>query len=212
MTSHRGRPRIRSAAANHTAKTRKAYPWRFSFQLTYRLVEGAVQVISYVNCDGPWSLGFHPFFRLPLAGPPDDRSRCTARLPVTKIWELEHLVPTGRILPLRDDLPLARGARLSDLVCDQLFTGVEADLDGRYAMTYFDSRAKLGVSMECDAKIFPEAIIYCPKDDPFICIEPWTSPPNALNSGWGLVAGGTSIKTAVTLRPVFKLPARVKRP
>ena len=197
-----------TARLSDTAKTRKMYPWHFSFQLTYRVVEGAVQVISYVNSDGPWSLGFHPYFRLPLSG--DDRARCKARVPVTQRWEEKHLVPTGKILPLGDDYPLAKGMDIAELACDEAFTGVEAELDGRYAMTYYDSRAKLGVAIECDDKVFSEVVIYCQKNEPYICIEPWTSPPNSLNTGLRLFGGGTTVKSVITYRPLFAAPKRAK--
>ena len=199
-----------TARLSDTAATRRQYPWRFSFQLTYRVIDGTVQVISYVNSDGPWSLGFHPYFRLPLAGLADDRSHCTVRIPVTKRWEEKHLVPTGKVVATGKKFPLMKGMSTRALACDEAFSGVVAGLDGWYAMVYFDSRAKAGVSIECDDKVFSEVVIYCQKDEPYICIEPWTSPPNSLNTGWRLFGGGTSVKSAITYRPIFKMPKRAK--
>ena len=193
-----------------SAKTKKSYNWSFAFQMTYRLANGVVDVIPYVNCDGPWTLGFHPFFRLPLGDDPDTRDRCLLRVPVDRTWEEKHLVPTGKILPIPKSFPLAKGVPMSKVHCDAIFTDIADHVDGRYTMEYYDPAARVGVAIEPCAKIFSEVVIYCQKHEPFVCIEPWTAPPNAFNTGWGLASAGTAMRSIITYRPIFTMPKGIK--
>ncbi|MFH0963891.1 MAG: hypothetical protein V2A58_07740 [Planctomycetota bacterium] len=195
-----------TAQLTDSAKTRKMYDWPFELVVTYCVADGAVHVITAIDSDGPWTLGFHPYLRLPLSDRKDARDRCLVRVPVASTWDEKHLVPTGVIRPIAKNFPLAKGVRISNVDCDQIFTDVTARSDGTYAMEYYDPAARAGVAIEPSAKVFSEVVIYCRKGEPYVCIEPWTAPPNALNTGWGLTSAGTAVRSTITFRPIFQPP------
>jgi aldose 1-epimerase len=60
----------------------------------------------------PFSLGTHPYFRLPL-GPEGSAEDCVLRVPAKEYWELAEMLPTGRLLPAEGSRGVARGLPLA---------------------------------------------------------------------------------------------------
>ena len=57
------------ARLRDTEETRRAYPFAFEYTLTYRLFLGRLHIELEVESEGPFSVGFHPYFRTPpIAG------------------------------------------------------------------------------------------------------------------------------------------------
>ncbi len=190
-----------TACLEDTAETRENYDFRFRFEMTYRVSEGSVEVIPFIRSDGPFSFGIHPFFNVPLTGTPGAKDRCTITVPSRTHWELEELVPTGRKLPVPKEFDLHEGMSLALLDIDAGFTDLEPDSVGRARCECLDAGSDMSVLLDADAKTFSEVIVYSPKDAPYVCIENWTGPPNAINSGLALMTPGTYLRSVIRITP-----------
>ncbi|HID09689.1 MAG TPA: hypothetical protein EYP17_00105 [Candidatus Latescibacteria bacterium] len=167
------------AVLREDEKTLKQYPFPFRFTLTYRLWKGTLWVEAEVESEGPFALGFHPYFPVPLA-PRGRRRDCEVRVPVRTCWELEHLVPTGRKVP--PAFPFAEGVSVEGEF-DEVLTEIKPGEEGWWWAELRDKVADTGILVQAEAEAFSEVVIFSPEGAPFLCIEPWTAPPNYLNRG-----------------------------
>jgi galactose mutarotase-like enzyme len=149
--------------------TRAAFPW--DFELTFRYVlEGATLTVAqeYRNTGAhpmPLHAGFHPYFFVPDAS----KARATISTDATRAMDNR----TG-----------ATGA----------FTGFdltqpEVDLhllDHRARTTRLALGDGRAVTLRMDAA-FKTLVVWTLTGRDFVCVEPWTAPGNALNTGEGLV-------------------------
>lgn len=180
--------------------TRESYPFGFVFEMTYGIEGGAIVFDATIDCEGPYCLGFHPYFKspvLPAAGPKSDG---ILKVPASRLWEDENLVPTGRKLPIPEKWPLAAGMPLGDEI-DVAFSDMNADDTGTYRCELTDPASRYQLTVEADNRTYPEVVIYTPATDPFVCIENWTAPPNALNTGWGLIGPLTRLSSTLRFIP-----------
>ncbi len=157
--------------------TRAAYPFDFRLRYTCRVAPGALLLEFAVSNPGdasmPFGAGWHPFFAAP--GIPE-KTRMAVDVPAvasgryddtyTRIAQWNAPLP----FPLRPDHPLFR---------DTLHQAGP----GTVRVSWPD-----GFTLALDAKIgggvpLPFWQLHTDPDRPFVCVEPWTSPPNALNSG-----------------------------
>lgn len=168
--------RLESAAFPELAEQ---YPSAFRLDVTYRLRAWTLTVEARAENIGgeplPVGYGVHPYLRAPL-GPGASAGGCTISVPVSRRWELECLVPTGRLLPLEEDL--AAGVSLEGRSFDNLYTGLLAD-GGVSRAVLGDTEAGLAVVVEAGAG-FRNWVVYTPPR-PAVCLEPWTCIPNAAN-------------------------------
>jgi aldose 1-epimerase len=151
------------------------FPFAHTLTMTYRLSEGAVEVITQVENLSeepmPLSLGFHPYFRV------NDSERDTWRvhLPVRSHVELSPtLVPTGRLAPS----PYARPQSLEGIQLDDVFTGLEANADGLTEFVLEGAAERVRVLFGSQYKV---AVVYAPAGKDFVCFEPMTGPTNVFN-------------------------------
>lgn len=151
--------------------TLAVYPWEFRCRLTYQLQSGrlnaAHEVTNLSSAPMPFSLGIHPYLRIP--GPRQD---CCVRCP-----RATRFNPIGRsdeyfTEPFAaSDLPLDRDynatIQLGDLARN------ECRLVNR------DTGTQILLNWE-DAPAFRRMALWSrtPRD-PFFCIEPWSALPNA---------------------------------
>ena len=154
------------------------YPSAFRLDLTYRLRAWTLTIEARAENIGrdplPIGFGLHPYLRAPLrealtAG------GCVIEVPATRRWELAGGVPTGRLLPLDEDL--AQGVSLEGRIFDDVYTGLLLT-DGVSRCVMGDTRARLAAVVEADRQ-FGQWVVYTPPR-PAICFEPWTSLPNAV--------------------------------
>ena len=148
--------------------SRAAYPFRFRCELSYSLVGNALRIESRVACTGdspmPFGFGFHPYFLVPEA------EKATARIPTKATRAFDNA--TKRVV---EYVPPALG-------------GGEVDL---HLLDHGGSSAELrwasgAVSLRGSPEYATWVIWTLPARD-FVCLEPWTCPGNALNTGEALL-------------------------
>ncbi len=154
--------------------TRAAFPWDFKLTLRFslevhvadvRLVIGQ-RIENHSDTRMPFAMGFHPYFAVPVA----DKAR--ARVPTTATRAFDN-VPK-REVDLKGPIDLTRGEVDLHLV-DHARSDATLELgDGR------------AVRIEASSAYRRWVIWTLPEKD-FVCLEPWTAPGNALNTGAGLL-------------------------
>ena len=180
--------------------------WPADFELTCRYEIGPNTLSCTITVANPSSsvlpcgLGLHPYFRLE-ADHPDAR----LELPVTKEYELEGLIPTGVQRRLSDasdrgvQWPLA--ARSWDNVYGNL-----GGADDRNSAVAVDGARGRRVTISWDRRCFPYTVVYTPGHRKAVCIEPYSTLPDAfaleakgIPSGRWSIEPGASIEATVTL-------------
>jgi len=154
--------------------TRKLYPFEFRLTLRYELVNGTLRsIIEVENRDPramPFSIGFHPYLRTPLA-PEGQRDQCAIRLPASREYRMTqtgirsegrrepHMLPaTATAVPARHFGDLAAfKAELIDKI-----SGLSATVEAMFASPF-----------RCISVWSPEM------EAPFYCIEPRTAVADA---------------------------------
>ncbi|AUX40595.1 aldose 1-epimerase [Sorangium cellulosum] len=154
--------------------TRAQYPWDFRVELTYTLRGRALRIdVRVTNESGggappmPFGVGFHPYFAVAQA----DKRRATIETRATRAFDntSKREVPfTGFDLtqPEVDLHLLDHGASESSLSVEGA-PGVRIHVRGSPEFTRW--------------------VVWTLKDRDFVCLEPWTCPGDALNTGEGLI-------------------------
>ncbi|MDE0020213.1 MAG: aldose 1-epimerase [Candidatus Poribacteria bacterium] len=168
------------------------YPFPFHLTAAYTLAGGALQLtFSALNAGGedmPMGVGFHPYFSAPI-GEETDPSDCIATVPADAYWELDELLPTGRILPVFDSFDLRQGQPFEGMSFDDLFTQVSHEKSGVSRCSIEDRAIRLRTVLE-SGKEFRELVLYTPPNRRSLCIEPYTCPTDAANlEARGIEAG-----------------------
>lgn len=164
-----------------TMETRRAYPFAFEYTLTYRLFEGSLYIVVQVKSKGPFSVGFHPYFRIPFIPGRGTKADCALRIPARKYWVLRDLVPTGEVWELSDQYDRPEGIECAGLDLDQVYTDLIVGEGGIHCSSVWDRASGIRVDVETTSQPFSEIVVYAPLDKPYVCIENWTDPPNILN-------------------------------
>src|SRR5262245_28918836 len=117
------------------------WPSDFRIQVSYE-VRGRelLSNISYSNTGSallPCGFATHAYFRLSLTEG-GDVAKTVVTVPAKKIWELERMVPTGKILAASANECLAGRLPLADHKFDTAFTEVIPDADGFIRTTLVD--------------------------------------------------------------------------
>jgi galactose mutarotase-like enzyme len=153
--------------------TLPVYPWNFACRLTYALRNGRLhahhEVINRSDSPMPFSLGIHPYLRVP--GP---RSECVVRCP-----RATRFNPVGRSEEYFTepfpacDLPLDRDYNATIQLGD--FARNECQL--------VNTANGLALTLNWEeAPVFHRMALWSrtPRD-PFFCIEPWSALPNSFS-------------------------------
>jgi aldose 1-epimerase len=158
------------------------WPADFRIRVAYEIRgRELVSQIRYENSgDGPLPCGFgtHAYFRLPLTAG-GDVNESVVTVPVHQFWELDRMLPTGRLLPLGADQPLVGGLSLDEHQFDTVFSGLRADADGRVRTGLTDPSNGRTLTQTFDAA-FTQCVVYTPGHRQAICIEPYTCVPDAI--------------------------------
>lgn len=184
------------------------WPADFRIRVSYEVRRSElVSEIQYENAgDGPLPCGFatHAYFRLPLA----EGSKAADTLvtvPVSAFWELERMVPTGRVLPLSDSQRLADGLALGEHQFDTVFTKLRADADGIIRTILADAESRRTLIQTFD-KNFTQCVVYTPPHREAICLEPYTCVPDAIRlsaegheTGLQILRPGQRFETTIRL-------------
>ncbi len=167
------------------------FPFDFELQMRYRLEPAALVLETELRNVGkeafPYALGFHPYLRAPLGGA-GPRSGCRVR------------APAGVRLQTSDGWrTLSRTqqeARTLAASSDELPGSVVLAETGATALEVEDTQSGLAarVSVAGSEQPYPVWVIWSAAPDAaYVCLEPWTDAPNALNrpGTQKLAPGGT---------------------
>ena len=168
------------------------YPWTLDLHVLYDLsADGLTVTFTATNLSrspAPYALGAHPYL---TAGPgPVDGWELT--LPArTRVLVDERLVPTGTEDVRDTDLDFRIGRPVRTASLDTAFTDLTRERDGRVEVTLRDPRGGQGVALWMDVQhswvqVFTgDALPAHARES--LAVEPMTAPPNAFNSGEGLI-------------------------
>jgi galactose mutarotase-like enzyme len=161
--------RIRSTEA-----TRAVYPWDFVVTYRYSLASGTngttFRIAQKIENTGfapmPFGAGFHPYFHVPQA------AKARARIPTkaTRAWDNA----AKRTIDLAEPIDLT-GSEVDLHLLDHGSTLATLELGDGHAVTVRGSDA------------YRRWVIWTLSGRDFVCLEPWTSPGNALTSGEDLL-------------------------
>lgn len=151
-------------------ETRAQFPFDFRLTFTYRLEASSLRIEQrYENLSNvpmPLHAGFHPYFLVPDA---------------EKAWTTVSTRATRAF----DNVTKSEGPfRGFDLTWPE----VDLHLDDHGAPTSTLTRPDGNGSVKIDASPeFKHWVVWTVAGKDFVCVEPWTAPGNALNSGHGLL-------------------------
>ena len=182
------------------------WPADFRITATYEIAGNTLRSAFLIeNPDDkplPCGFGTHPYFRLPLGGAIAEA--CTVRLPVTKHWELDGMLPTGVCEDLSDAAIRQAGQRFSDLSLDDVFAGLQFSA-GVCQSSIEDPESGVRLTLSFDDS-FRECVVYTPPHREAICIEPYTCVPGTFGMsaaieryGLRVLAPGESFTAEVTM-------------
>lgn len=133
----------------------------------------------------PFGVGAHPYLRVGAA----DTDDCTLTLAATTALPLAGGLPTGPAEPVTGELDLRAGRRLLGAEFDNAFGGC-VPAEGDTLVRHRLEGPGGAVEMWADPD-FGWVQVYTPGDHPgrgrAVAVEPMTCPPDALNSGEGLI-------------------------
>ena len=194
---------------SHDAADCVAYwPADFILTVSYELRGTALHSeITIHNPDSkplPWGFGTHTYFSVPLV--PGGRSAdCVVHLPAGEQWELNDSLPTGKRIPVPENLDFRHGRALEGRTFDDVLTGVTSE-NGVLTTRVVDPQAGVQVRQTCDS-IFRELVVFTPPHGRAVCMEPYTCVTNAINlekqgidTGWRVLPPGETVKTWITIQ------------
>jgi aldose 1-epimerase len=167
-----------------------------------------VSEIQYWNPDDrPLPCGFatHAYFRLPLSkeGTVADT---IVTVPVAAFWELEQMIPTGRILPVPHHERMQGGLRLDEHKFDTVFTRLHSAKNGRIQTCLADPASGRTLAQSFDPA-FTQCVVYTPPHRQAICLEPYTCVPDAIRlaadgheTGLQILQPGEEFSTIIRLQ------------
>jgi galactose mutarotase-like enzyme len=146
-------------------QTRAVYPFDFQLTFTYRLIGNALEIYQrFTNTSDqsmPFSVGLHPYFQVA------DKSQLTFDIPATQGQN-------------------QRDQTIQDFKGQFDFAADEIDMVFRevssQTASVTDQTRKLRLSLQYDP-IYSTLVFWTVKGKDFYCLEPWSAPRNALNSG-----------------------------
>jgi galactose mutarotase-like enzyme len=150
-------------------ETLKVYPFKFVLEFTYLLKGNSLKIIQKFTNNSPtkmpFSIGFHPYFSV------DDKNSLSFDIPSHQYQDQQ----TKEILPFNGSFD---------------FTKDEIDAGFTYLnqqnTSYSDRQKEITVQLNYDP-IYSNIVFWTIKGQDYICLEPWSAPRNALNTGDQLI-------------------------
>jgi galactose mutarotase-like enzyme len=166
-----------------TEATRMGYPFDFALNYTYTLKGNTLELrqrhTNHSQTPMPFSTGIHPYFAVA------DKGQLTVELPSIQYQ-------------LKDDATVHSFGGAFDFDQEEIdFSFI--NLTGP-AATVIDGDRQLKLTVGFDAH-YSTLLFWTVKGKDFYCLEPWTGPRNAMNTGDHLltVAPGETLETVITL-------------
>lgn len=172
---------------NSNDQTRAVYPFDFQIAFTYQLKGNTLEIQQrYTNHSSsamPFSTGLHPYFFT------SDKSQLEFEIPASQYQDQI----TKEVHPFPGTFDLSRDE--IDVAFRQL-SGNAASVTDR------GRRLKVTLSY---SDLYSTLVFWTVKGKDYYCLEPWSAPRNALNTGEHLtqLAPGASCETSVRLTVTF---------
>ena len=156
-------------ALRSSEATRAQYPWDFTAEYTYSLRGRALGIemlfTNHAATPMPFGAGFHPYFAVP------DADKASAQIPSEATRAFDNTI--------KREIPFTGFD----------FTRPEVDL---HLVDHGSSTASLRVpgGLAVTLRGSPELtrwVVWSLRGRDFLCLEPWTCPADALNTGEGLI-------------------------
>ncbi|MFO0912452.1 MAG: aldose 1-epimerase [Pirellulales bacterium] len=175
------------------------WPSDYRIRLTYRLAGNSLAArIEVLNCGDarlPYGLGLHPYFRLSPIGQ-QGWTDVRLHVPVTRRWPLHEMLPTGDSEPADPRLSSPDGLLLDEVQLDDVFSNCARSEDGWARSELLLKRELIRVAVEWDAG-WDRCVLFTPPHREAVCIEPYSTLPNApelesrgVATGWRELAPG----------------------
>lgn len=161
---------------NGSAKA--SFPFDFRLRCTYTLDERGLVMDTVVENGGkesfPYALGFHPYVRTPL-GSAGAKGDCSIRLPAGIQMTTADQWKTLKGEPVREKTIRADEELVGSILIAE--SGVRfLEIEDR------TNQLVAKVSVESSGMDFPYWVVWSGSPQaPYVCLEPWTDGPNALN-------------------------------
>ncbi len=167
--------------------TKKVYPFDFEVDFIYQLQGDHLSITQrYTNLSSekmPFSTGLHPYFWV------KDKSQLSFDIPANILQDHKTL----EIKPFNGTFDLSQPE------IDAAFKQIN-----RQSASFSDRQRNLTLNLEY-SDLYGTLVFWTLQDKDYICLEPWTAPRNALNTGEGLIHldPQQTIETVVTIRANF---------
>ena len=149
-------------------QTKSVYPFDFSVNFTYQLHGDTLTILQdFTNNSSepmPFSVGFHPYFIAP------DKSQLEFEIPSSEFQEKG----SPQIHPFDGNFDFSRDE------IDVAFKNLSAK-----STSVTDKARNLKITLEYDDN-FSTLVFWTLKGKDFYCLEPWSGPRNAMNTGENL--------------------------
>ena len=150
---------------NSNEATRQVYPFDFQLIFTYQLQGNSLRihqkVINLSPEKMPFSIGFHPYFQV------TDKTRLSFDIPSSQY--LDQRTKTFHSYSSNFDFNLEE--------IDAAFPQIT-----RHQSGFSDSYHQRQIVLSYD-DLYTTIVFWTLKDKNYICLEPWSAPRNALNTG-----------------------------
>lgn len=162
------------------------WPFAYTARQIFTLSDKGLGATLIMTNDGPQTMpcgfGLHPYFPMTK----------TARLTVDVkgMWESDESLIPFRNVPVAPPLDFAKGPVLSQLECDNCFTG----WDHRATIEWPEHRTRLTITAD---KLFGHTVIYVPPHHEFFAFEPVSNS----NNGFNQLAEGRQDTGVIALAP-----------
>ncbi|BAU12645.1 aldose 1-epimerase [Leptolyngbya sp. NIES-3755] len=174
-------------ALSSNAQTLEKYPFQFRLEFTYTLKGQTLEIdqkITNLSDEAmPFSIGFHPYF-----------------LALEK-HQLRFEIPATEALDQRtqDRYPFFNTFDFAQDEIDWAFLEVSRQVSN---VTDLSRHTRITLTA---ANEFPILVFWTVKGKDFYCLEPWSAPRNALNTGDRILSiePGTTLNTTVSLSVEF---------
>lgn len=135
--------------------------------------------------------------------PRQRRVRARVRIPADGRWELDRLMPTGRVLSAENDpekFDLRDFRPLDDWSYDDVFTRVRRDSRRWSEAVLRDPESGIELFVAA-GPAFREWVLYAPPDRPVVAIEPYSCTTDAANlAARGIDSGLVTLASGATWR------------
>ncbi|PSF35573.1 aldose epimerase [Aphanothece hegewaldii CCALA 016] len=170
--------------------TKAVYPFNFQLAFTYQLQDNRLKIIGHLTNHStekmPFSWGFHPYFLV------EDKNQLVLDIPAT---QYQNQIT-------QEIHPFTGGFDFNQDEIDVAFKNVSRSSSG-----YTDYSRRHEISLTY-SDIYSTVVFWTVKGKDYICLEPWSAPRNALNTGKSLlyVDPGATFSSWVEMSLTFSSP------